>query len=266
VNTVIGPATSGTLVLAEAAGGWSATLNGKPLATMAKPVDGWAQGFVLPAGGGHLVISRNGTARDVSLIVEAVAFLVAFALALPGTRASVAAPAVAAASADSARPGHREQASRARAARRRRRPQLALAGIKARGVRPGRRADDQVPEHASPALAESDTPAAAFASAAATPYTSAPDTPYTSAPDTASHVPAAAYVSRAAFAPAPDDPFGSGAPNDPFGSGADVGSLGSGAASEPSLGSGAAPAPVRRGGQHAARHGKPSRRRRGDSS
>src|ERR1035441_6636480 len=90
VNAVVGPATSGTLVLAEAAGGWSATLNGKPLTTMAKPVGGWAQGFVLPAGGGRLVITRNETARDISLSVEAAAVLVAFALALPGTRASVA--------------------------------------------------------------------------------------------------------------------------------------------------------------------------------
>ena len=32
VNTVVPAGTSGTLVLAEAAGGWSATLNGKPLA------------------------------------------------------------------------------------------------------------------------------------------------------------------------------------------------------------------------------------------
>ena len=59
VNTVVPPGTSGTLVLAEPAGGWSATLNGRPLAKLAQPVDGWAQGFVLPAGGGHLVITRN---------------------------------------------------------------------------------------------------------------------------------------------------------------------------------------------------------------
>ena len=49
VNTVLAASTSGTLVLAEAAGGWSAALNGKPLAPLAQPVDGWAQGFVLPA-------------------------------------------------------------------------------------------------------------------------------------------------------------------------------------------------------------------------
>ena len=93
VNTVLAPSTSGTLVLAEAAGGWSATLNGKPLTPLARLVDGWAQGFVLPAGGGRLVITRDETARDLSLGAEAVAVLVVFALALPGTRSAAAAAA-----------------------------------------------------------------------------------------------------------------------------------------------------------------------------
>ena len=96
-NTVLAPGTSGTLVLAEAAGGWSATLNGRPLAKLAAPVDGWAQGFTLPAGGGRLVITRNETARNLSLGAEAVALLVAFVLALPGSRSSVPAPAAEAA-------------------------------------------------------------------------------------------------------------------------------------------------------------------------
>ena len=93
VNTVLAASTSGTLVLAEAAGGWSATLNGKPLTPLARPVDGWAQGFVLPAGGGRLVITRDETARDLSLGAEAVAVLLVFALALPGTRSAAAAAA-----------------------------------------------------------------------------------------------------------------------------------------------------------------------------
>jgi GT2 family glycosyltransferase len=93
VNTVVTPGTSGTLVLAEAAGGWSATLGGKPLAALRQPVDGWAQGFVLPPGGGRLVITRDELARDLSLGAEAAAVIVVFALALPGTRA--AGPAVA---------------------------------------------------------------------------------------------------------------------------------------------------------------------------
>ena len=92
VNAAVAPGTSGTLVLAEAAGGWSATLNGRPLTPLAAPVDGWAQGFVLPAGGGRLVITRNETARNLSLGGEAAALLAVFVLALPGSRSSVAAP------------------------------------------------------------------------------------------------------------------------------------------------------------------------------
>ena len=94
VNTVVAAGTSGTLVLAEPAGGWSATLNGKPLATLPRPVDGWAQGFVLPAGGGRLVITRDELARELSLGGEAAAVIVVFALALPGTRAAGPAAAV----------------------------------------------------------------------------------------------------------------------------------------------------------------------------
>jgi len=92
-NTVLATGAAGTLVLAEADGGWSATLNGKPLAKLAAPVDGWAQGFTVPAGGGRLVITRNETARNLSLGAEAIALLVALVLALPGSRPSVPAPA-----------------------------------------------------------------------------------------------------------------------------------------------------------------------------
>ena len=110
VNAVVAPGTSGTLVLAEAAGGWSATLNGRPLTRLAAPVDGWAQGFVLPAGGGRLVITRNETARNVSLGFEAAALLIAFALALPGTRSPVPAPASAEVGADASHPRRRATA------------------------------------------------------------------------------------------------------------------------------------------------------------
>jgi hypothetical protein len=79
---------SGTLILAEPEGGWSATFNGQALRPVT--VDGWAQGFVLPAGGGRLVISRDDLPRDLVLAVEALALLVAIALALPGTRAAAA--------------------------------------------------------------------------------------------------------------------------------------------------------------------------------
>ena len=93
VSTVLAPGTSGTLVLAEAAGGWSATLNGRPLAKLAAPVNGWAQGFTLPAGGGRLVITRDDRARNLSLAAEAVALLAVLVLALPGSRSSVPVPA-----------------------------------------------------------------------------------------------------------------------------------------------------------------------------
>ncbi|MGH3154301.1 MAG: glycosyltransferase, partial [Streptosporangiaceae bacterium] len=136
-NTVIGAGTSGTLVLAEPAGGWSATLNGTPLARTASPVGGWAQGFVLPAGGGRLVIKRNNTARHLSLAAEAVALLVVFALALPGTRSPAPAPAAAE---DEAAPDtdaapvpsrRRERTGRPRLTRSRPQPQVVVTEIPA---------------------------------------------------------------------------------------------------------------------------------------
>jgi GT2 family glycosyltransferase len=81
------PAGGGTLVLAEPYGGWTATLNGQALKSAATPVDGWAQGFVLPAGGGQLSITRNDLARMLSLFLELIATLVICLLALPGKRA-----------------------------------------------------------------------------------------------------------------------------------------------------------------------------------
>lgn len=81
------PAAGGTLLLAEPAGDWTATLNGKALTALPHPVDGWSQGFVLPPGGGTLAISRDETARDLSLILQAVALLAVIAFALPGKRA-----------------------------------------------------------------------------------------------------------------------------------------------------------------------------------
>ncbi|MGD0065424.1 MAG: hypothetical protein ABSB76_18515, partial [Streptosporangiaceae bacterium] len=288
VNAVVGPATSGTLVLAEAAGGWSATLNGKPLRTVSEPVDGWAQGFVLPAGGGRLVITRDETARDISLGVEAAALLVAFALALPGTRASVAAPA-GAESGESARSGRREHASGPRAARRRRRPQLALAGVKARGVPRARRADDAGAGHAIPAGSGSHaatfSPAVPALSSAADAFSSTPDA-FSSTPDaflssapgtafgSAPEVPLHPEVSLHPEAPLPGSSLGS----DPaFGSAADADYsrvvIASGPAAPvsavhpPEYGAAPAASPARRGhGQHAARHGKPSRRWRGSAA
>jgi GT2 family glycosyltransferase len=80
------PAAGGTLVLAEPAGGWQASLNGRALTPLASPVDGWAQGFRLPPGGGRLDISRATFPRQAVLGLEAAALVAVVILALPSTR------------------------------------------------------------------------------------------------------------------------------------------------------------------------------------
>jgi hypothetical protein len=224
VNTVLAPGTSGTLVLAEAAGGWSATLNGRPLAKLAAPVDGWAQGFTLPAGGGALVVTRSDTARNLSLGVEAAALLIALVLALPGSRSSApvsAAEAVppAEGAGDPARRRSAEGARRRGAEGARRRGADGARERRAAGPRPARR-------QARP------QPAMAGATAVSGARAGEGD-------DIGVGYSAAAGAVN-------DDPFG--IHDDP----------GYDPDEEP------APAAPRRGrGQHAARHGKPSRRSRG---
>ena len=324
LNTAVAPGTSGTLMLAEAAGGWSATLDGKPLTPLAGPVDGWAQGFVLPAGGGRLVVTRDEAARDVSLGVEAAALLAAFVLALPGTRSSVAAPVAAAASADADAipgPGRPERADGARAARRRRRPQFALAGRNARGTTRAPGGQDAAAGHGSAASpgsrtlpatvsapASASSPASVGSGAAPAVYSPAADAGFSPAAD-AGFSPAA----DAGFSPAADVMFSSAA-DAGFGSPADAEYARAGTAAGPpaavgtprASGYGSGPAmsiapradggparradvgqaprpdvsiardtdaaqasgPARRGhvGQHAARHGKPARRWRGNNA
>ncbi len=91
------PAAGGTIELAEPAGGWNATLNGKPLTPVASPAGSWAQAFQLPAGGGVLDIGHPQTGRDLILVLELLALAAVAVLALPGSRASAgeAAPAAA---------------------------------------------------------------------------------------------------------------------------------------------------------------------------
>jgi GT2 family glycosyltransferase len=84
------PVAGGTLVLAEPQGGWTATLNGKALTPVRAPVDGWAQGFVLPPGGGRLAVSKDDAARNLSLIAELIVLLAVCVLALPGKRTETA--------------------------------------------------------------------------------------------------------------------------------------------------------------------------------
>jgi GT2 family glycosyltransferase len=244
LNAVVSPGTSGTLVLAEAAGGWSATLNGRPLAQLARPVDGWAQGFVLPAGGGHLVITRNELARDLSLAGEAAAILVVFALALPGTRAAVPVPAGEAEADPGTTPalgGRRERASGTKLARRKRRPEFALAVGRARGPGPDAQAEPQAEPQDTPEPAVQAAPwAGSGPDVRAEPGPAAAPEPWTS-PGSGDRLPAALDRAHGTGPQRRAEPLTDPGAPAPSGTGA----------------------PRRPRGQHAARHGKPSRRWRG---
>ena len=106
VSGAAAPRSGGTLVLAEPSGGWSATLNGAALQSL-PPVDGWAQAFRLPPGGGTLDVSHSQLGRDLIIALEALAVLVVAVLALPGTRVPAESGAAAAAPAEPA--GRRER-------------------------------------------------------------------------------------------------------------------------------------------------------------
>ncbi|HEX4289476.1 MAG TPA: glycosyltransferase, partial [Trebonia sp.] len=156
VNTsgVTAPASGGTLILAEPYGGWTAKLNGQALKPVATPVNGWAQGFVLPPGGGQLSITRNNLARELSLALELVATLAICLLALPGKRADPVQEAKALAALREARDGKRAAGSARRAL-----PSLraAAAGHRAGGMDwlgsrfAGRRRAGQVQDEPGPA-------------------------------------------------------------------------------------------------------------------
>ncbi len=142
VSGAAAPRSGGTLVLAEPSGGWSATLNGTALQSLA-PVDGWAQAFRLPSGGGTLTVSHSQLGRDLILALEALAFLVVAALALPGTRA----PAESGAAAAAAEPAGRRERGREGSRERREGSRERRDGGRAPGW-PGR-ADDPVPAMAA---------------------------------------------------------------------------------------------------------------------
>ncbi len=116
------PAAGGILELAEPAGGWTATLNGHALTSIASPAGNWAQAYRLPAGGGTLAIGRSGTLHDLVTALELLAFVVVGALALPGVRTAAELEAAAAPVQDSGaempEPGLPEPAPAAAASRR----------------------------------------------------------------------------------------------------------------------------------------------------
>ncbi len=73
------------LVLADAADpGWRARLDGRLLPR--RTAWGWAQGFVLPAAGGRLVLTHRQTRRHTALAIEAGLLLLVAVLAAPGGR------------------------------------------------------------------------------------------------------------------------------------------------------------------------------------
>ncbi|WP_459737522.1 glycosyltransferase family 2 protein [Streptomyces sp. E-15] len=90
IHTTI-PSGSGHRVLRladSAADGWTATLDGKPLTRTT--VDGWAQGFRLPAGGGRLDVTYDAPlAHTAWLWAQGALAVVLVVLALPGRRRDV---------------------------------------------------------------------------------------------------------------------------------------------------------------------------------
>ncbi|MGW6709205.1 glycosyltransferase [Streptomyces sp. NPDC054956] len=72
----------------KAAPGWQATLDGKPL--KAKTLDGWAQGFELPADGGRLdLVHEDAFTRTAWHWAQGLLALVLLVMALPGRRTSL---------------------------------------------------------------------------------------------------------------------------------------------------------------------------------
>jgi hypothetical protein len=74
-----------TLLLAEPAdGGWHAALNGSGPKRVT--VDGWAQGYEIPAAGGEFTLSRGMALRHIWLVLQAAGALAVVVLALPGSQ------------------------------------------------------------------------------------------------------------------------------------------------------------------------------------
>ncbi|MEU1791561.1 glycosyltransferase [Streptomyces sparsogenes] len=83
-----GPAGRVLRIADRATPGWQATLDGKPL--KATTVDGWAQGFELPANGGRLDLSYDTPLGHTAWVwTQGLLALVLVVLALPGRRRTV---------------------------------------------------------------------------------------------------------------------------------------------------------------------------------
>ncbi|NLU75900.1 glycosyltransferase [Streptomyces sp. HNM0575] len=90
IHTQLRPGDAGrTLRIADAADpGWQATLDGKPLTP--ETVDGWAQGFKLPAGGGRLDVTHETSLAHTAWVwLQGFLALFVVVLALPGRRRQV---------------------------------------------------------------------------------------------------------------------------------------------------------------------------------
>ncbi|MDH6110801.1 GT2 family glycosyltransferase [Kitasatospora sp. MAP12-15] len=89
INTSIpaGPAGRVLRLAEQADPDWQATLNGTALTRVT--VDGWAQGFQLPAGGGTLVVTRSSSLLHTGWIwAQLLLGLTVLVLALPGRRST----------------------------------------------------------------------------------------------------------------------------------------------------------------------------------
>jgi hypothetical protein len=90
IHTTV-PSGSGSRVLRladAAADGWTATLDGKPLTRTT--VDGWAQGFELPSGGGRLDVTYDAPVTHTAwLWAQGLLAVVLVVLALPGRRRDI---------------------------------------------------------------------------------------------------------------------------------------------------------------------------------
>ncbi|WP_320775217.1 glycosyltransferase family 2 protein [Streptomyces sp. CRN 30] len=90
IHTTVKPGTEGRVLrLADTADeGWTATLDGKPLTRTT--VDGWAQGFELPAAGGRLDVTYDAPFTHTAwLWLQGLLAVVLVVLALPGRRRDV---------------------------------------------------------------------------------------------------------------------------------------------------------------------------------